>query len=53
MKKVVLLAVFAALFSLEAVEYTMKFTSCKPEAFYKAGEKITFTAQLFSDGKVP
>lgn len=53
MKKFVLLAVFATLFSLEAVEYTMKFTTCKPEAFYKAGEKITFTAQLFADGKVP
>lgn len=37
--------------SLMAAEYTVKFTSNKPEAIYKSGEEIVFTAQLLVDGR--
>lgn len=53
MKHFLMLFALVAASALSAVEYTMKFTSCKPDAFYKAGENITFTARLFADGKVP
>ena len=46
-----LFALFAAC-ALSAVEYTMQFTSNKPDAIYKAGEEIVFTGQLLADGKV-
>ena len=52
MKKIMAFALLLLVFSLSAVEYTMKFTSCKADAIYKAGEKITFTGQLLADGKI-
>ena len=51
MKHFLMLFSLIAAVSLSAVEYTMKFTAGKPEAIYKAGEEIIFSAQLLADGK--
>ena len=52
MKHFLMLFALIAACALGAVEYTMQFTSNKPEAIYKAGEEIVFTGQLLADGKV-
>ena len=52
MKHFLMLFALVAACALSAVEYTMQFTSNKPDAIYKAGEEIVFTGQLLADGKV-